>query len=183
MTRDDLQRLVAEIQQRQSELDDVEVKTARGGTPRRLYEGLSAFANRTGGGIVVFGLDESQRFSVVGVGEPQRLQEEITHLSSAEMEPALRPVFTVDDIEGNTVVAVEVGEVPAGHKPCFYKQAGLPKGAYIRVANTNRQMTEYEVFGYLSSRGQPTADEEAILDGTLNDLDDRLVDSYLAELR
>jgi hypothetical protein len=33
MTRDDLQRLVAEIQARQSELDDVEVKTARGGMP------------------------------------------------------------------------------------------------------------------------------------------------------
>ncbi|MHB1559590.1 MAG: ATP-binding protein [Isosphaeraceae bacterium] len=183
MTRDDLQRLIAEVQQRQSELDDVEVKTARGGTPKRLYEGLSAFANRTGGGIILFGLDERQRFAVVGVGDPHRLQEEVTHLCNGEMEPALRPTFTVDEVEGNTVIAIEVAEVPTAQKPCFYKTAGLPKGAYIRVGNTNRQMTEYEVFGYLSSRGQPTYDEETIVGATIDDLDVRSLDSYLDELR
>jgi hypothetical protein len=41
---------VAEVQQAQSELAPVEVKSARGGTPERLFEPLSAFANRTGGG-------------------------------------------------------------------------------------------------------------------------------------
>jgi ATP-dependent DNA helicase RecG len=183
MTRDELQKLVAEIQQRQSELDNAEVKTGRGGTPQRLYEPLSAFANRTGGGVVVFGLDESTDYSVVGVGDPQRLQEEITHLATNEMELVLRPMFTMEEFEGNTVVAIEVGEVPTAQKPCYDKQAGLPKGAYIRVANTNRQMSEYEVFGYLSSPGQHTFDEEPIPHGTLEDLDDRLVEPYLAGLR
>lgn len=183
MTRDDLHRLVAEVQQRQSELDDVEVKTARGGTPKRLYEGLSAFANRPGGGVLLFGLDEAQRFATVGVGDPHRLQEEVSHLCTTDMEPALRPTFTVDEIEDHPVIAVEVAEVPTAHKPCFYKTAGLPKGAYLRVGNTNRQMTEYEVFGYLSSRGQPTCDEETINGATLDDLDDRALDSYLDELR
>ena len=59
MTRDELRQLIADVQRRQSELDNVEVKAARGGTPRRLYEPLSAFANRTGGGVLLFGLDES----------------------------------------------------------------------------------------------------------------------------
>jgi hypothetical protein len=49
MTRDELRQMVAEVKQRQSELDNVEVKTARGGTSKRLYESLSAFANRPGG--------------------------------------------------------------------------------------------------------------------------------------
>ena len=35
---------------------------------------LSAFANRPGGGVVVFGLDERRDFEVVGVGDFQRLQ-------------------------------------------------------------------------------------------------------------
>ncbi|MCK4487722.1 MAG: hypothetical protein KAU38_13315 [Desulfobacterales bacterium] len=30
---------------------------------------------------------------------------------------------------------VEVEEIPAAQKPCFYKQAGLPKGAYLQVGN------------------------------------------------
>ena len=116
MTRNELRQLIAEVQKRQSEFDHVEVKTARGGTPRRLYEPLSAFANRTGGGVLLFGLDESKDFSVVGVGDAHRLQEDITSLASADMEPALRPQFLVDEIEGETVFAVEIEEIPAFHR-------------------------------------------------------------------
>ena len=89
MTRDELRKLVEEVRQRHSELDNVEVKTARGGTPRRLHEPLSAFANRTGGGVLLFGLSESGDFAVVGVRDAHRLQEEIMHLASADMEPIL----------------------------------------------------------------------------------------------
>lgn len=183
MTLDELKQLISEVQRRQSELDSVEVKSARGGTPRRLYEPLSALANRTGGGVLLFGLDESADFSIVGVGDAHRLQEEITHLASADMEPVLRPQFLVDEIEDETVVAVEIDEIPAVQKPCFNKQAGLPKGAYLRVGNTNRQMTEYEVFGYLSSRDQPKHDEKILTDAAMDDLDTRLLDDYLAKLR
>ena len=63
------------------ELDTVEVKTARGGTPKRLYAAMSAFANRTGGGMILFGLDEPADFSITGVGDAHRLQEEITSLA------------------------------------------------------------------------------------------------------
>lgn len=183
MTRDELQTLVKEVQQRQTELDNVEVKTARGGTPRRLHEPLSAFANRTGGGVLLFGLSETDSFAVVGVGNVQKLQEDITHVASTNMEPTLRPQFVVDEIDGETIVAVEIDEVPATQKPCFYKQAGLPNGAYLRVGNTNRQMTEYEVFGYLSSRGQPTHDEEPVASASPGDLNSTLLDEYLARLR
>jgi len=183
MSLKELRQLINEVQKRQTESDHVEVKAASGGTPKRLYEPLSAFANRTGGGVLLCGLDESRDFSVVGVRDAHRLQEEITHLASADMEPALRPQFLVDEIEDETVVAMEIEEIPAAQKPCFYKQAGLPKGAYLRVGNTNRQMTEYEVFGYLSGRGQPTHDEEIVPDATLDDLNNGLLDDYLARLR
>ena len=183
MTRDDLKQLITELQRRQSELDNVEVKTARGGTPKRLYEALSAFANRTGGGVLLFGLNESQDFSIVGVGDVQRLQEEITHLASSDMEPALRPRFLVDEIGDDTVMAVEIEEIPTSQKPSFHKKAGLPGGAYLRVGNTNRQMSEYEVFGYLSSRGQPMHDEEPAAEAAVSDLDWALLSDYLSQLR
>ena len=131
----------------------------------------------------MFGLDETKDFSIVGVGDAHQLQEDVTSLASVNMEPALRPEFTVDDIDGLTVVAAEIDEIPASQKPCFYKTAGLPKGAYLRVGNTNRQMTEYEVFGYLSGRGQPTHDEDTVPDASLEDLDNSLIETYLERLR
>ena len=66
MTRNELKQLISEGQKRQSAFGHVEVKTARGGTPKLLYESISAFANRTGGGALLFGLDESKNFSVFG---------------------------------------------------------------------------------------------------------------------
>lgn len=183
MTPEELRQLVTEVQRRQSELDNVEVKAARGGTPKRLFETLSAFANRPGGGVLLFGLDETRDFSLVGVRNAHRLQEELTHVASAEMEPALRPIFTLDEIDGLTIVTAEVDEASGTQKPCFYKTAGLHKGAYLRVGNTNRQMTDYEAFGYLSGRGQPICDEEIVPGATLDDLDNALLDTYLDNLR
>lgn len=56
MTRTQLLALIADLQAHVSELDDLEAKIARGGTPARLYEDISGFAN-TVGGVLLFGLD------------------------------------------------------------------------------------------------------------------------------
>jgi ATP-dependent DNA helicase RecG len=99
------------------------------------------------------------------------------------MEPALRPDFTIEEINGQTIVAVEVPEVPIEQKPCYFNPAGLQKGSYIRVGNTNRQMTDYEIFGYVSARTQPAFDEEPVRDATLDDLDRAKLEGYVAQLR
>ena len=69
-------------------------------------ETAPALANRSGAGVIFFGLDESSDFSIAGVGDAHRLQEDITHLASELMEPTLRPDFRVDEIEDETVAAV-----------------------------------------------------------------------------
>lgn len=133
--------------------------------------------------MILFGLDESRSFEVIGVGNAHRLQEELSHLAASEMEPALRPEFTVAEVDGKTVVAVEVMDIPAAQRPCFYKPAGLQRGSYIRVGNTNRQMTDYEIFGYISARTQPTFDEEPVRNATLADLDRAKLEDYLTQLK
>ena len=183
MTREELLELIAEVQRHQSELDDIEVKSARGGTPKRLFEPLSAFSNHSGGGIILLGLDENQSFELVGVGDADRLQRDISDLVSNEMNPPLRSEFTVENIDGKTVIAIEVTELPSDQKPCYYKPASLQKGSYIRVGNTNRQMTDYEIFGYVSARTQPTFDEDPIHNATAEDLDGEKIEDYLVQLR
>jgi ATP-dependent DNA helicase RecG len=183
MTREELQQLITEVQQSQCELADIEVKSAHGGTPQRIYEPLCAFANRTEGGVILFGLDESRNFEIVGVGNAHRLQEEISHLAWADMEPQIRPEFSVESFNGNTVVALEVSPVPASKRPCYYKPAGLQKGSYIRIGNTNRVMTDYEIFGYVSAQSQPTFDEEPIREATLDDLDNERLNGFIDRIR
>lgn len=78
MTQEELQELISEVQQSQSELDDIEVKSAHKGTPQRLYEPISAFANSKSGGIILFGLDEERHYEIVDVGDSHHLQEEVS---------------------------------------------------------------------------------------------------------
>jgi len=183
MTEEELVQIVEQVRSQKCELPDVDVKAATGGTPRRLFEPLSAFSNTTGGGVILFGIDERSGFDLVGVGNPHKLQEDISNIASSEMEPPLRPDMTVGNIEGRIIVAAEVGEIQPQQKPCFYRTAGIQKGSYLRVGNTNRRMSDYEIFGYLSGRSQPRDDEEVIEDATPHDLDEDAVSEYLDALR
>jgi ATP-dependent DNA helicase RecG len=99
------------------------------------------------------------------------------------MVPPLRPEFTVDTVQGAVIVAIEVAGLPPEQRPCYYGPQGLQSGSYIRVGNTNRRMTDYEVFGYVSSRTQPTFDEEPVGNATVEDLDTEALAAYVAELR
>jgi len=179
----DLNRIVADLREQKCELDSLEVKSARRGTPRRLFEVVSAFSNRDGGGVILFGLEEERGFAPVGVDDAQKLQEDISSFCSDSLEPPIRPEFTVGEADGAKIVAVEIAGLPASRRPCFLRDADLPNGAYIRVGNTNRQMTDYEVYGYLSNREQPTYDSEPVSDATLEDLDDDILAAFLDRLR
>lgn len=74
MLSGELEDLIRQIQSSKAEGQNLEVKAAREGCPSRLYDTLSAFSNQDGGGVLVFGLDESAGFGVVGVYDPQDLQ-------------------------------------------------------------------------------------------------------------
>ena len=179
MDRESIQSLIAELRRRHGELEGVEAKAAHTGTPADLFKPLSAFANRPGGGVLLFGLDEDAGFKVVGVGNPRKLQEDLSGLA-AQMEPPLRPSFSVEEIESGTVVAVEVQEVAYDQKPCYHRPHGLHEGSFIRVGNSTRRMSDYEIYSFISSRTQPTFDEKPVLRATLQDLDRAKLEKYLA---
>lgn len=110
MTHDQLLDLVADLQAHACELDDLEVKAARGGTPAHLYEDISGFAN-CDGGVLVFGVDERRGFEVVGVADAQRLQSDIA-TNAAQLSP--QPVVAVSRhlVDGREVVVAEVDALP-----------------------------------------------------------------------
>lgn len=173
---------VETVQSGRSEGSEVEVKAAHRGLPKRLYETLSAFANRTGGGVVILGLDERRDFAVVGVGDPQQRQAVLGDQAS-RMKPLLRLDPVVIQVEGKSVIVFEVPECEYQHKPCYYGEAGMNSGSYIRVGNSNRRMTDYEIFTYVSSSEQPTFDREPVSDATIEDLDRDLLEGYLRQIR
>jgi len=182
MDKEALVHLISEQRRCHSEMAGVEAKAAHSGTPPDLFKPLSALANRVGGGVILFGLDEDADFKVVGVYNPRKLQEDISGMA-AQMVPQLRPCFTFEEIDGGVVVAVEVPEIPNDQKPCYHGPHHLQGGAFIRSGNSTRRMSDYEIFSYYSSRSQPLFDEEPVSRSKLTDLSQDMLEGYLARMR
>ena len=180
MECEDVVALIDEIRRLGSELDDVETKSAQGGLPARIYRSLSALSNHRGGGVILFGVDEEQRFAVVGVPDVARLQQELASVAS-EMRPPLRLDSDVCEVEGQRVVAVMVPECPPDQKPCYWGRSRLEEGAYVRVGATNRRMTVNEIRRLWASY-RDDVDAEVVPDASLEDLDWRRVESYRAQV-
>lgn len=143
----ELEKLVQDITDHKCETRNIELKRAGGGTPTKLYDTLSAFSNQKGGGIIIFGIDEKNGYEITGVYDAQDLQTQVTD-QALQMEPVIRPVFTVAEINGRVVVSAEISECDIFEKPCFYKGAGRLRGSYIRVGDADMHMSEYEVYSY-----------------------------------
>jgi ATP-dependent DNA helicase RecG len=165
-----------------SDVADIEVKKTHGGFPKSLRDTLSAFSN-TYGGVVILGLDEANAFAATGLTDPSKMASDLASMCSDEMEPALRPYIQVHAFEGVQLVVAEVPELPREQKPCFYKGAGITKGAYTRVHDGDRQLSSYEVQMMLSSRGQPRSDLEPVGGVGVEALDEHLVSAMILRLR
>ena len=146
MLESELIKLIEDIQLKKTESNYIEVKSARNGCPK-IFDTLSSFSNQQNGGTIIFGVDENDDYNVCGVYDAADLQKKIME-QSLKMEPVVRPLCTVAVIDGKTVVSAEIQEMDNFQKPCFYKGAGRLRGSYVRVADGDRLMTEYEVYSY-----------------------------------
>ena len=147
----DLIELVKKVQESKYESQTIELKTAQYGCPKKLYDTLSSFSNQDDGGIIIFGIDENADYALVDVYDVQDLQKQINN-QCKEMEPIVRPLITVCEIDGKSVVAAEIPGIEITNRPCYYKGKGKVKGSYIRSGESDEPMTDYEIYSYEAYR-------------------------------
>lgn len=181
MLESELIKLIEDIQLKKTESNYIEVKSARNGCPK-IFDTLSSFSNQQNGGTIIFGVDENEDYNVCGVYDAADLQKKIME-QSLQMEPVVRPLCTVAVVDGKTVVSAEIQEMDNFHKPCFYKGAGRLRGSYVRVADGDRLMTEYEVYSYEAFK-QDIHDELRTNDrAEMTDINTDEYQLYLLELK
>ena len=151
MVEAELKKLLAQIQSRHCEEQTIEVKSAHGGCPEKLYNTLSSFSNQDSGGTLVFGLDEKAHFAKVGVYDTHDLLRKVIEYGE-QMTPVVLPVFSVYEEDGKVFVSAEIPPVDITERPCFKTAKGRMQGSYIRVGDADKPMTEYEVYSYEAFR-------------------------------
>ena len=145
MQTETLRKIVLDIISKKTETQTIEIKSAEHGCPTRLFDTLSSFSNQDDGGIIVFGIDENDNYKIKGVYDAQDLQKKVNE-QCKQMEPVVRALFTVCDIDGSIVVSAEIPGVDISDRPVFYKGIGRIKGSYIRVGESDEPMSEYEIY-------------------------------------
>lgn len=151
MTRDQLEPLLAELRTVGSDHSTIEAKKARNRLPSTTWETMSAFAN-TDGGIVLLGVDEGDgSFEVVGVEDPGQVTRELQS-ACAELEPPLRPLISVVEVEGRMVIVAELGPVARSSRPCHRRSQGPHNGSFVRVGDADQALTPAEVDEMLANR-------------------------------
>lgn len=182
MQSEELNELVQKIQKTRSERQNVELKAAAKGCPTHLFDTLSSFSNQDIGGIIIFGIDENQNYQVVGVYDAQDLQKKVTE-QCKQMQPSVRALFTVSEIEGKTIVSAEIPSVDISERPVFYKGVGRIRGSYIRVGDSDELMSEYEIYSYDAFRKRIRDDIRAIQGSKLSLFDKERLAKYLDAVR
>lgn len=182
MQAEALKKLVIDIQKLKTEKQTVELKSAEKGCPTRLYDTLSSFSNQDEGGVIIFGVDENDKYNVNGVYDPQDLQKKVTE-QCKQMEPMVRALFTVCDIDDKVVVSAEIPGVDITERPVFYKGVGRIKGSYIRVGESDEPMSEYEVYSYEAFRKRIRDDIRTVDEAKLQLLDEKRLNDYLTMVK
>lgn len=182
MQAEELLKLVTEIRRQKTEKQNVELKAANNGCPSRLYDTLSSFSNQDSGGIILFGIDENSDYKIVGVYDPQDLQKKVTE-QCKQMDPVVRALFTVCEIEGKVIVSAEIPGVDISERPVFYKGVGRIRGSYVRVGESDELMNEYEVYSYDAFRKRTRDDIRIVGGARMNLFHKERLAKYLAAVK
>lgn len=182
MTLGEFEEKLEKIQKLKCETQILEIKSAGQGCPKRLYDTLSSFSNQDDGGIIIFGVDEEQGYAETGVYDAQDLQKKI-NAQCLQMEPVVRPLFTVLEKEGKQFVAAEIPGLDIAERPCYYRGQGRLKGAFVRSGDSDEPMTEYEIYSYEAFRKKYQDDIREIPRAAFRTLNQEEVQEYIDKLK
>ena len=179
---DELVELVSSLRRIGGEPTTVEAKSGAGGFPKSVRESLVAFAN-TSGGTVVIGVEEDTGFQVVDIDDIAAYRDQLVSLSRDAITPPLQIETEIIEFEGKQILVAHVPPSTADHRPVYVTSKGVSTGADIRTGDGDRRMTEAEIALVYSSRTQPTYDRESVEGATYADLDKPAVLRTLERVR
>lgn len=133
----------------------VEVRESVGKMPSSIVETISAFANGSGGAIVL-GLSEKNGFEPAERLEAHRIADALSQACSDKLTPPARASIDILEYDGANVVVATIDEIPLRDKPCFVKGKGMYQGSFIRSFDGDRKLSPYEINRLLEDKTQPS---------------------------
>lgn len=170
LARDELAELIAS-----GEDSFVEFKDART-TNRDLAKEMCAFANASGGRVLVGIDDDGGAFHDAGEWDEER----VMNVARTSIDPPLIPTYQRLPLEGVTIAIVGIG---LGAEKPYAVTSGEGRRYYIRVGSTSREASREELVRLTQASGAVVSDLRPVLGASLGDLDSELVAARFAGRR
>ncbi|GAB6010624.1 ATP-binding protein [Viscerimonas tarda] len=161
---------------------NIEAKRA-GKIDRSVMETINAFSNEPnlGGGYLLLGVEqdesvETPQYVVTGISDPDKLQLNLSSQCADSFNQTVRPEINVETIDGKNVLLVFVPELPASQKPIYFKDKGLPRGAYRRIGSSDQRCSDDDLFIFYHKEDE--LDGSIIKNSGLDDISEEAIALY-----
>lgn len=181
LSSDQFENLVRRMRRVGTALQDCEVKEAVIKLPDAVLETISAFAN-TSGGIIILGLSEKNGFTPVKGFDAHKIQAAMMTVGDL-FTPIIRMEVDIFPFEGAQIVVANVPQLQKHDRPCYITAKGPVGGSYVRTGDGDRRLSGYEVARMQEEHKQPKYDLEPVLDATLDDLNQDVLDAIVSRNR
>lgn len=174
MTAEELSSIIQQLKQSSTDNQSVEVKESVEKLPASVVETVSAFANGSGG-MIVLGVSERNEFKPVEGFDAHRIADALSQACSDKLTPPVCADIQIVEYEGANTLVANVEEILPRDKPCYITDRGMYKGSFIRSFDGDRKLSAYEIDRLLEDRTQPSYDAEIVAEANMDDLDKELL--------
>jgi ATP-dependent DNA helicase RecG len=151
---------------------------------KSLMETINSFSNEPGliEGYILIGVTRMQEslfpeYQIVGVENPDKIQQEIATQSATLFNIPIRPNISVEPLQGKSVIVVRVKELDYLQKPAFFKKQGLPFGAFRRIGSSDLHCTEDDMQVFYNNLGK-SYDQTVVAGTSIKDIDSVALSRY-----
>ena len=153
MTKEELIKRINDL-----EWYDFEVKEAKSELPKSIWETVSAFANTSGGWIVLGIRQVGRNFIISGVDNIEKLEQDfLGTIRSQKFNATVDAQITKYDIEGKKVLAFHIASSP--QKPIYFNN---PQNTFIRFGSGDQRATNAEIAAMFRNQAFGVKSEQTI---------------------
>lgn len=142
------------------ELDGLDWKIDITPEKKQLARHLSAFANRTGGGFLVFGVRDDGEFVGVTQEQVRIILEKIGNISRDGLEPSVGVRHEIEESSGVNLLFVEI--IESQQKPVHLKGKPITE-SFVRSTGTTRKASNQDMQNLLISSKTPIFEQRIAL--------------------
>lgn len=188
MTPIQLEETIAHLRAQNNDDAHVEVKQSGQKLSNDVWETVSAFAN-TSGGTIILGLSEKNHFTPDSSFDIQRnLDAFVTGIGDGGADNCKMsnpPHYKLQrmDFENAQLIVIEITENETGAKPCYITAKGIAGGSYKRVDDKDIHLSPTELFELQSILTPHDDDRSVVQEARSDDFDQDIINRVINSAR